>query len=80
MGKTVGVWWARTHLASLLERVEKGETITITRRGKPVAKLVPVEPGRRRTREEAIDALLAFPRRPLNGITIRELIEEGRRY
>jgi len=39
----VGAFEAKTHLAALLERVEHGETITITRHGKPVAKLVPIE-------------------------------------
>jgi prevent-host-death family protein len=77
---SVGSFEAKTHLPALLQRVEKGETITITRRGVPVAKLVPVVAKSRRTREEAIDALLAFPPRPLDGITIKELIEEGRRF
>jgi prevent-host-death family protein len=39
---TVGAFEAKTHLAQLLERVERGEEITITRRGKAVARLVPV--------------------------------------
>ncbi len=34
---------AKTHLSKLVERVERGEEITIARNGKPVAKLVPVE-------------------------------------
>lgn len=38
---TVGSYEAKTHLLQLLERVERGETITITRHGKPVARLVP---------------------------------------
>ncbi len=41
--ETVGAFDAKTHLASLLERVEKGETFVITRHGKPVAQLCPVE-------------------------------------
>jgi len=40
---TVGAFEAKTHLAALLERVAHGETFTITRHGKPVAKLVPVD-------------------------------------
>ena len=40
---TVGAFEAKTHLSSLLERVAKGERFTITRHGKPVAQLVPVE-------------------------------------
>ena len=35
---------ARTHLSRLLKRVEQGETIIITRDGKPVAKLEPLAP------------------------------------
>lgn len=41
---TVNVHEAKTHLSRLLERVERGEEVTIARAGKPVAKLVPVEP------------------------------------
>lgn len=39
--KTVGVHEAKTHLSDLLRRVEAGETVTITRRGEPVAELRP---------------------------------------
>jgi prevent-host-death family protein len=38
---TVNIHDAKTHLSHLLTRVEKGETITIARAGKPVADLVP---------------------------------------
>jgi len=42
MDGTVGAFDAKTHLSALLDRLEKGEEITITRRGVPVARLVPV--------------------------------------
>jgi prevent-host-death family protein len=42
---TIGSFEAKTHFAELLKRAERGEEITITRRGKPVARLVPAEPG-----------------------------------
>lgn len=42
---TIGSFEAKTHFAELLQRAESGEEITITRRGKPVAKLVPVDRG-----------------------------------
>jgi prevent-host-death family protein len=54
MNKEVGAFEAKTHFSSLLERAENGEKITITRRGKPVAKLVPVE--KERNTEEALKA------------------------
>jgi prevent-host-death family protein len=41
--KTVGAFEAKTHLASLLQRVARGESFTITRHGAPVAQLVPVQ-------------------------------------
>jgi prevent-host-death family protein len=40
---TIGAFEAKTHLSSLLERVAKGEKITITKHGKPVALLVPID-------------------------------------
>jgi prevent-host-death family protein len=40
---TVGAFEAKTHLAALLGRVEAGESITITKHGRPVARLVPVD-------------------------------------
>ena len=77
--RQVGVYDAKTQLPRLLEEVEQGETVTITRHGKPVARLVPVS-ARRRTTGEAIEALLAFrDEHALDGLSVRELIEEGRR-
>ncbi|MCF8527641.1 MAG: type II toxin-antitoxin system Phd/YefM family antitoxin [Candidatus Nanopelagicales bacterium] len=43
MSVTVGAFEAKTHLSSLLDRVEMGEEITITKHGRPVARLVPAE-------------------------------------
>jgi prevent-host-death family protein len=40
---TVGASEAKTHLAQLLDRVEHGESITVTKRGRAVARLVPVD-------------------------------------
>ena len=41
--QTIGAYEAKTHLPRLLERVANGETLTITRHGRPIARLVPVE-------------------------------------
>lgn len=38
---TIGAYEAKTRLADLLDRVQRGEQIIITRHGKPVARLVP---------------------------------------
>ncbi len=78
--KQVGVYEAKTQLPRLLDAVERGEAITITRHGRPVARLLPVH-GRRRSVREAIEAIEAFRQgHTLGGLTIRELIEEGRRH
>lgn len=69
-------------LQTLLDRVERGEAVTITRAGKPVARLVPVAPSFDRAKARAAaEELLALSRGSrLDGISIRTLIEEGRRY
>ena len=78
---TVGSYEAKTHLPSLIARVAKGEQITITKHGVPVAKLVPVETSGKRDRGEVIEELRRIRKgKTLGGISIRELIEEGRRF
>ncbi len=77
---SVGSFEAKTRLPELLKRVARGEKILITRRGEPVAMLVP--PLREPTRavQEVIEEMKALRRgNKLGGISIRELIEEGRR-
>lgn len=41
--KQIGAFDAKTHFSSLLEQVEKGEEIIITRRGKQIAKIIPIQ-------------------------------------
>lgn len=78
--KEVGIYDAKTQLARLISEVERGESVTITRHGKPVAQLVPVRRDRRRV-AEAIKAMKEFRKcHTLGDITIRELIDEGRKY
>ena len=78
---TVGAYEAKTHLPELLRRVEKGERITITKHGHPVAELIPASDERRQRVSAAIAGLREFSKgRKLDGITIKELIEEGRRF
>lgn len=45
MSVTVGAFEAKTHLSSLLQQVELGEEVTITKHGRPIARLVPVNQG-----------------------------------
>ena len=78
--RTIGAYEAKTHLPRLLDEVEKGERVTITKHGRPVAILIP--PGSA-TSVDA-DALMRWMREfrqthRLEGVTIRELIDDGRR-
>ena len=75
---TVGASEARACFPQLLEQVARGERIIITKRGVAVAILIPVPSGRG-DRKQAIAALRAFRRgRRLEGLSLRELTEEGR--
>ena len=80
--RTIGVYEAKTHLNRLVDEVAQGESITITKHGVPVARLVPPEGSRQRDVGQVIAELREFRKgiRPLDGLTIREMIEEGRRY
>jgi prevent-host-death family protein len=76
----VGAFEAKTHFASLLERVAKGEEIVITRHGTPVAKLSPVAGSSRERTRATIARLKEFCQgQTLGGLSIRELRQEGRR-
>jgi prevent-host-death family protein len=78
--ETVGAYEAKTHLPKLLNRVSRGEKIIITKHGVPVATLQPPENVRKNPTKQVIAELRAFRRRQrLNGLSIREMIDEGRR-
>ncbi len=64
---------AKTHLAQLLDEVERGETIVITRHGRAIARLIPDPDHRRAEIREAIENIKAFRQR--NGrISIAEIL------
>lgn len=80
---TIGSFEAKTHLPALLERVARGEQITITKRGVPIAMLIPIQPeAAQRNRSQVIADLREFGRgRKLpKGVSVRDLINEGRRF
>ena len=62
---TVGAFEAKTKLSELLNRVEEGEEVVVTRRGRPIARLVPAA-GNLQTRSDRT--------------TAEELVEIGRRF
>jgi prevent-host-death family protein len=81
---TMGFYEARTHLSELLDRVGKGRKVLITRRGKPAALIGPPPKQDQRDVHHVVQEMLAFRDREgpaLGGhVSIRELIDEGRRF
>jgi prevent-host-death family protein len=78
MTVTVGLFEAKTHLSALVDRISHGgDDVVITRRGKPVARLVPVESAS--PVDEALSLLLAARAASAPGReSVRELIDDGR--
>lgn len=78
--KEVGAFEAKTHLSELLELASRGEEILITRRGKPVARLVPASRTRTDAARAAFDKLKTLRAQShLDGLDWKSLRDEGRR-
>jgi len=77
----VALFDAKNRLSELIVRVQAGEVITITRRGKVVAQLAPPDAGAgERTAQDAVARLRAARRGvSLGKLKARDLIAEGRR-
>ena len=77
--RSIGAYEAKTNFSRLLEEVASGEAVTITRNGIPVAVLTPAAGATVYSAEDAIAVLRKFRQgRSLNGVSFRELIDEGR--
>lgn len=77
----VGAYEAKTHLSKLLDRVARGEYLTITRHGKPIAKLVPVATDKEQAKK-ALDQIAEL-RQHIELVPLAELmatVHEGHRY
>jgi prevent-host-death family protein len=70
---------AKVKFGSVLDAVERGEEIVVTRNGKVVARIVPAnEPGL--SQEEAVELLKTFAQgKTLGGLDLRAMRDEGRR-
>ena len=79
---SVGAFEAKTHLSDLLDRVARGEKITITRHGVPAALLIPVEEKEGKlTHQEIVEGMRALRKKVKPGKkTVREMVAEGRRF
>jgi prevent-host-death family protein len=79
---TISFYDARTHFSELLDQVAKGKRVLITRRGKPAALLSP-PPAKTKVDVEQVIAEMKVLRQGQTlgeGLSVRDLIEEGRRF
>ncbi len=79
---TIGIFEAKNRLSELVERAARGEEIVITRRGEQVARLMPPRVPDALGAAQALATRIRRSRagQPAgNGVSIREMIEEGRR-
>ena len=78
--REVGAFEAKNKLGQLLDQVEHGEEIMITRRGRAVARLVPAEIGMDREKaQRAVAGLREMSKGVmLGGLKIKDLVDEGR--
>ena len=79
--ETIGAYEAKTHLPKLLDRVVRGERLTITRHGKPVAKLIPVATDQEQARE-ALERIIERRKhiKLAPWSELMALVHEGHRY
>jgi prevent-host-death family protein len=73
---------AKTHLPQLLDDVERGETVVITRHGRAIARLVPEAQRRQAEIDQAIEAMNRLRAR-VGKLTLAELLSarhEGHKY
>jgi prevent-host-death family protein len=82
MPQLIGAFEANTHFSRLLEKAEQGENFIVTKRGKPVAKIVPFKQEPEMTFQEAVEQLREMRklyRGEPGSFNIRKAIEEGRK-
>jgi prevent-host-death family protein len=71
---------ADTDLSLLLDKVEQGEEVVITRHGRPVARLVATEAARQAELDDIVERFRAARQGVrLDGLSIKDMVGEGRR-
>jgi len=71
---------AKTHLSKLLEYTSQGREFLITRRGKPIARLIPVETNQSKSLTEVLNLARAFRNQTRKSVSILSLRDKGRKY
>lgn len=79
--KRVGSYEAKTHLPKLLKKVTRGSSFVITKHGMPVAELIPPRTDKKPDPGKVIAEIKDFRKgKSLKGLSIKKMINEGRRY
>jgi prevent-host-death family protein len=81
LNQQIGIFEAKTHLSQIINKVENGANFVISKRGKPVAKIVPVEQDKEMTFQEVVEECFKLQknyRGKPGSFNVREAIEEGR--
>ncbi len=77
----IGSFEAKTHLSRLLLEVQDGAEVTITKRGKPVARLIPFKEEKKKINRKEVISKFADIRGSVKGsVNIIDFIKEGRKY
>ena len=80
-GKSIGSFDAKTHLSALIDDVQKGMEYTITKRGRPVAKIIPYKDSAQDMKISDIILQFDLIRKSVKGkVDIKEFITEGRKH
>jgi len=79
---SISYYEARTHFSELLDQVARGKSVLITRRGRPAALLTPPPDKGRKDVRQVIEEMKALRRGNTlgKGLSIRDLVDEGRRF
>ena len=83
LNQQIGAFEAKTHFSQIINDVARGADYVVTKRGKPVAKIIPIEQKPEMTFQEAAEALKEMRklyRGKPGSFNIREAIEDGRKY
>ena len=76
--KTIQASEAKAKFLSLLDEVERGETIVVTRHGKPIARIEPEQNDRKARMKAALDAIIDHRKKNPTGITVEEVLRDLR--
>jgi len=78
---TIGAFDAKTHLSQLLEEVQNGNEIIITKRGKPIARLIPYRKEKKnKSIKEILETFDTIRESVKEKVNIKSYIAEGRKY